>query len=77
MLASQGIRVILINRLVDCDCTEVYTVINENLVPILYEELGLELYRLSRPKLLRGFDGKLIDKPITYCLLPNLIIQDY
>ena len=77
VLASQGIRVTLTNGLVDCGCTGAYTVVNENLVPMLCEELGLEPYKLPRPKPLRGFDGKLADKPITHCLLPNLIIQDH
>ena len=77
VLCSQGRKVTLDHGLVDSGCTGAHTVINEALVPQLCEDLGLEPYKLPRSKPLRGLDGKLVDRPITHCLLPNLVIQDH
>ena len=77
VLTSQGRKVTLDNGLVDSGCSGAHTVVNEALVPRLCDELGLESYALPKSKPLRGFDGKLSRKPITHCLLPNLIIQGH
>ena len=73
-LSSQDYKHILNNDLIDFDCIDAYCVINQNLVPRIYEELQIESLPLARPKPLRGFDEKLSENPITHCLLPNLII---
>ena len=64
----------MVNSLVDYSYIGVYTVINETLVPKVYERLGLQLIPLIASKPLRGYDGKLSKKLITHYLLPNLTI---
>lgn len=76
-LTSQDRRCVLNDGLVDSGCVGAYTVINEALVPRICEELQIEPLPLSKPKPLRGFDGKLAKRPITHCLLPNLEVHGH
>ena len=64
----------MVNSLVDYSYIGVNTVINETLVPKVYERLGLQLIPLIAPKPLRRYDGKLSKKLITYYVLLNLTI---
>ena len=77
ILASGKRRYILEDLLVDCRYTSTYTVINEAIVPKICEKLKIEPLPLSTPKPLRGYDGKLSKKPITYFILLALIVNGY
>lgn len=74
ILSSQDREYPVDNSLVDCGCTGAYTVINEAIVPKVCAQLQIEPLPLSVPKPLRGYDGKLSEKPITHCLLPNMSV---
>lgn len=60
--------------LMDTGCTA-YALIHERLVPFICERLGIEPLRLFKPKRVRGFDGKLTSKPISYAIYPMLSVQ--
>ena len=74
ILSLQDNKFEVVNSLVDYSCIGVYTIINETLVPKVYERLGLQLMPLIAPKPLRGYDGKLSKKLITHYLLLNLTV---
>ena len=74
ILSSQDNKFKVANSLIDCGYIGVYTVINETLVPKVYERLGLQLIPLIAPKPLRRYDSKLSKKLITHYLLLNLTI---
>ena len=76
-LASGKRRHVLEDSLVDCGCTGAHTVINEAIIPEICEKLGIEPLPLSTPKPLRGYDGKLSEKPITHFILPALIVNGH
>ena len=65
------------NSLVNCDCIEVYIVINEVIVFEICERLQIESYFLFKSKSLREYDDQLVKRPITYYLLPTLKIQGH
>ena len=62
--------------LLDTGCTA-YTLIHEKLIPTICESLGIEPIQLSKPKRVRGFDGKIAKKHITHAIYPGLIIQKH
>ena len=57
------------NSLMNCDCIEIYIVINKIIVSEVCERLQIELYSFFKPKSLREYDGQLIKRSITHCLL--------
>ena len=65
------------NFLVNYDCIKTYIVINEIIVPEVYERLQIESYFFFKFKLLRGYDDQLTKRFITHCLLFILKVQDY
>ena len=77
ILESQGRQCVLNDSLADCGCSGAHTVINEDIVDKVCEELQLEPIPLSVPKPLRGYDGKLSKKPITHCILPTLNVNGH
>ena len=77
ILVSGKLIYILEDSLVDYRYTSAYIVIIEAIIPKIYEKLGIEPLLLSRPKPLRGYDGKLSKKPITYFILPALIVNGH
>ena len=50
--------------------------IDEKMVRTICERLQLSPQRLTKPKPVRGFDGRL-GKPITHAIYPTLIVQNY
>ena len=62
------------NSLINCDCIEVYIVINKTIVPEICERLQIEPYSLFKPKFLRKYDNQLVKRSITHCLLLTLKI---
>ena len=76
-LASGKLKHVLEDSLVDCGCTGAHTVINKAIVPEICEKLRIQPIPLSTPKPLRGYDGKLSKKPITYFILPALIVNGH
>ena len=68
---------IFTNSFINCECIEVYTVINKVIVFEMCKQLQIELYSLSKLKSLRDYNKQLIDKFIIYCLLPILNVYDY
>lgn len=75
-VSSRGFELIL-TGLVDGGCSGAHTIINESIVDDVCEKLRIEPVPLSRPKPLRGFDGKLSRKPITHMILPSLTVQGH
>ena len=57
------------NSLMNCDCIEIYIVINEVIVSEICERLQIESYSFFKFKSLREYDDQLIKKSITHCLL--------
>ena len=77
ILVSGKRRYILEDLLVDYRYTGAYIVINEAIIPEIYEKLRIEPLPLSTPKPLRGYNGKLSKKPITHFILLALIVNGY
>ena len=67
----------LTNSLINYNYIKTYIVINKIIVPEICERLQIESYSLFKFKSLREYDGQLIKKPITHCLLSILRIQDH
>ena len=67
----------LANSLMDCNCIEVYIVINKVIVLQICERLQIEPYSLFKLKFLRRYDGQLVKKSITHYLLSILNVHDY
>ena len=65
------------DSLINIGYTGVYTVINETLIPGVYNKLKIKPLPLSKPKPLRSYNGKLLEKPITHFILPGLTINGY
>ena len=61
----------------NCECIEVYIIINEIIVSKVCKQLQIDLYSLSKSKPLRDYDEQLIKKFITHCLLLILNVHDY
>lgn len=68
---------VLKDTLADTGCSGAHLVINEALIPSICEQLQIEPVPLSRPKPLRGYDGKLAERPITHCIFPGLSIDGH
>ena len=65
------------DSLINTGYTGAYTVINDTLIPEVYSKLNIEPLPFSKPKPLRSYNGKLLEKLITYFLLPSLTINGY
>ena len=65
------------DSLIDTGCTGAYTVINETLILDVCNKLNIEPLPLSKPKPLRGYNGKLSEKPITHFILPGLTVNGH
>ena len=76
-MAVQDKHVTLSKGLVDCGCSGANIVINESIVEQVCEQLQISPIPLSRPKTIRGYDGKIAKKPIIYFILPNIIVNGH
>lgn len=74
---SSGTRKHILSALVDSGCLGAYTVINRKLVPEICEKLQIQPILLPKPKPIRGYDGRLADKPIIDMILPKLIVHGH
>ena len=61
----------------NCECIEIYTIINEIIVFEVCKRLQIESYSLFKLKSLRDYDKQLIKLFIIYYLLFNLNVHDY
>jgi len=75
ILFSQG-KSFKLRPLVDSDSTA-YTLIHTKLADQICQKLGIQLIRLAKEKLIRGYDGKLTKKIITHKILPNLTVESH
>ena len=64
-----------INTLIDTGAIG-YAFIDELTAYTICEQLSLSPVPLTKPKPIRGFDGRIV-KPITYAIYPHLIVQDH
>ena len=76
-LSSLDKKIRLIDALVNCDCIEAYTVLNEAIVPRICDSLLLQPVLLIISKSLRGYDDKLSKTLITHYLLSTLNVAGY
>ena len=67
----------LTNSFINCECIEIYIVINEIIVLKIYKRLQIESYFLFKLKFLREYDEQLIKRFIIHCLLLILNVHDY
>ena len=65
------------NSLINCECIEIYIIINKIIIFEVCKQLQIESYSLSKLKLLRDYNEQLIKKFIIYCLLFILNVHDY
>ena len=68
---------IFTNSFVNCECIEIYTVINKIIIFEVCKQLQIESYSLSKSKSLRDYNKQLIKKSITYYLLLTLNVHDH
>ena len=68
---------IFTNSFVNCECIEIYTVINKIIIFEVCKQLQIELYSFSKLKSLRDYNEQLIKKLIIYYLLLILNVHDY
>ena len=54
-----------------------YAFVNKRLVHEICQLLGISPIKLSKPKLVRGYDGQLCKKPITHAIYPNLMLPGH
>lgn len=74
-LSSQKGRVMEI-ELIDTD-SSVYTVVDERLAEELCEKLGIKPMPLLKPCSVKGFNGKLINWPITHAIYLRLTVNEH
>ena len=68
---------IFTNFLINCECIEIYTIINKIIIFEVCKQLQIELYSFSKLKSLWNYDEQLIKKFIIYYLLLILNVHDY
>ena len=68
---------IFTNSFVNCECIEIYTIINKIIVLEMCKQLQIESYSFSKSKSLRDYDKQLIKNSIIYCLLFILKMHDH
>ena len=76
-LSSQNKQMIFMNSFMNCECIEIYTVINEIIILEVCKQLQIESYSFSKLKPLRDYNKQLIKKFIIYYLLFILNVHDY
>lgn len=74
-LTSQG-EAYNLHFLVDTGATG-YAFVDRRLAKEICQTLAIEPVQLSKPKLVRGYDGQLCKKPITHAIYPNLILPGH
>ena len=57
--------------------SSVYTVVDECLAEELCEKLEIEPMALLKPRPVKGFNGKLINNPITHAIYPRLTVNGH
>ena len=68
---------IFTNSFVNCECIEIYTVINKIIIFEVCKQLQIESYSFSKSKPLRNYNEQLIKKFIIYYLLFILSVHGY
>ena len=68
---------IFTNSFVNCECIEIYIIINKIIVFEMCKQLQIESYSFSKLKPLRDYNEQLIKKFIIYYLLSILNVHDY
>ena len=76
-LSSQNKQITFTNSFMNCECIEIYIIINKVIVFEVCKQLQIELYSFSKSKSLRDYNEQLIKKFIIYCLLLILNVYDY
>ena len=61
----------------NCECIEIYIIINKIIILEVCKQLQIESYLFSKSKSLRDYDEQLVKEFIIYYLLFTLNVHDY
>ena len=76
-LSSQNKQMTFTNSFMNCECIEIYIIINKIIIFEVCKQLQIESYSLSKLKSLRDYNKQLIKKLIIHCLLLTLNVYNY